>query len=337
MDIVSSFRTFTPTAAPYDKVFHQTANAAWNQETREWYQTYFSDQSPLTWGIFEPSAPIYTAHLIEKEQKLDYKFPVVLLYTNVMTAYDPNLVGNGLKNAYAEGRTVELTLQTTAATADGGNMVYDVLNGEYDAFLKAYAADIAAFGHPVLFRLGNEMNGDWCPYSSYNTSRDPGVYVEFYRYIHQIFREAGALTNTVWVWNPNEKSFPDFTWNSELNYYPGDEYVDVVGLTGYNTGNYYSGETWRSFSQIYDPIYNRMAARSQKPLMITEFASSSVGGNKAAWVQDMFQRLPSYPRIKMAIWWDGRDLAANGEIARPYFIDQPEEVIQIFRENLSGS
>lgn len=63
-----------------------------------------------------------------------------------------------------------------------------------------------------------------------------------------------APTKTpIWVWNPNEKSFPNFCWNYADNYYPGDEYVDIVGLTGYNTGDYYDGEIWRRFDEIYDP------------------------------------------------------------------------------------
>ena len=112
-------------------------------------------------------------------------------------------------NAYKQGKTLELTLQTSWTSSGEGNMVYDVLNGEYDEFIKNYAQTIKDFGHPVLFRLGNEMNGDWCPYSSYNTSKDTMIFKEFYIYVHKIFDEAG-VDNAIWIWNPNGKSFPDF-------------------------------------------------------------------------------------------------------------------------------
>jgi beta-mannanase len=104
-------------------------------------------------------------------------------------------------------------------------MGYDVLAGAYDAYLRNYAQTVAEFGEPVLFRLGNEMNGDWCVYSSYHTSKDTDVFKAFYRCVYRFFREAGA-GNVIWVWNPNGKPFPDFKWNNELCYYPGDEYVE---------------------------------------------------------------------------------------------------------------
>lgn len=63
-------------------------------------------------------------------------------------------------------------------------------------------------------------------------------------------------------------------------YYPGDEYVDIIGMTAYNTGTYYSGENWEEFDQLYAPIYAEYTRIYNQPLMITEFASSSVGGDK---------------------------------------------------------
>jgi hypothetical protein len=48
----------------------------------------------------------------------------------------------------------------------------------------------------------------------------------------------------------------------------------------------------------------------------------------------MFIQIPNYPRIKVAIWWDGRDLDSKGNIARSYFIDDNEEAVQVFRQYL---
>ena len=68
--------------------------------------------------------------------------------------------------------------------------------------------------------------------------------------------------------------------------------------------------------------------------MITEFACSNYGGDKAAWVRDMFLQIPNYSRIKVAIWWDGRDLDSKGNIARSYFIDDNPAAVAVFREFL---
>jgi hypothetical protein len=154
--------------------------------------------------------------------------------------------------------------------------------------------------------------------------------------VYGFFERAGAR-NVIWVWNPNGKSFPDFTWNDALMYYPGDDYVDVVGLTAYNTGNFYSGETWKSFAELYDNIYYSYLEKYDKPFMITEFASAVLGGDKNQWVSDMFTHIRYYDRIKVAVWWDGADYDANGGIARNYFIDDPSILVETFRRNLRGA
>ncbi len=334
--LISGFNTFAPTKSAYMRKTPELSPElrGWNQETLDFYHQYFSPDSPLTWGIFQPKAPDDFTQMNYLEKEMEYSFPILLNYTNFENKYKhPNLEYR-LQNAYKHNKILELTLQTSWTAAGEGNMVYDVLNGEYDEFLTNYAKTVSDFDHPVLFRLGNEMNGDWCPYSSYNTSKDTEIFKAFYRYVYQFFADAGA-DNVIWVWNPNGKSFPDFEWNDEVMYYPGDEYVDVIGLTAYNTGTYYPGESWTSFDQLYDPLYARSMALYGQAKMITEFASSSVGGDKKQWVRDMFEHIGSYPEIKIAIWWDGCDWDANGNVARPYFIDEPRELLQIFKEELN--
>lgn len=334
--LVNDFKTFAPTKSAYMRKTQEVTveSRGWNQETQDFYQQYFSPDSTLQWGIFEPKAPDDFTQLNYLETAMEYQFPILLNYTNFENKYKhPNLEYR-LQNAYKNNKTLELTLQTSWTNAGEGNMVYDVLNGDYDEFLKNYAATVSEFDHPVLFRLGNEMNGDWCPYASYNTSKDTEIFKEFYRYVHQIFTDAGA-DNVIWVWNPNGKSFPDFQWNDAVMYYPGDEYVDIVGLTAYNTGTYYSGENWTEFAELYDPIYSKYTALYNQPMMITEFASSSVGGDKNQWIKNMFAHIEDYPKIKVAIWWDGCDWDANGNVARPYFIDETPEIVKTFKKLLN--
>ena len=121
-------------------------------------------------------------------------------------------------------------------------------------------------------------------------------------------------------------------------YYPGDEYVDIVGLTAYNTGNYYSevGERWQTFSELYEQLYADYCGWFGQPLMITEFASASKGGDKAAWITDMFKEMKNYPRIKMAIWWDGCDYDVDGSVSRSYVLDESKAVLDAFSQGLKG-
>lgn len=334
MDIMKSFKILKPTgnvAALPSPLFKQNSpeSKQLNEETIAVLQQYFSNNSPLTWGIFEPSAPTSMTRLNQIEERVNHEFNFLIRYSDL----DEQVPLQEFENAYNEGKILELTLQTSHSKIDDSSIFYDILNGKYDEYLHQYAKSIKQFGHPVLFRLNNEMNGDWCVYSSYYFSKDTDLYKEVWKYIYRIF-ESEEIDNVLWVWNPNHDSMPGFTWNHSIVYYPGDEYVDIVGLTAYNTGTYYPGEKWTNFYSLYQSLYNEYAALSAKPLMITEFGSNSVGGDKVQWIHNMFSNIEQFPRIKVAIWWSGTDWDSKGNPARIYRMDETEGVLDAFRLNL---
>ena len=69
--------------------------------------------------------------------------------------------------------------------------------------------------------------------------------------------------------------------------------------------------------------------------MITEFASSSIGGDKAAWIDGMFKALPEYKNIKAAVWFSSADYDGDTP-ARPYWLDETEKTTLAFKVGLHG-
>lgn len=319
-----------------------------NQETRSFVDQHLLREGRQSFGIYYPSVETWDrtadfSGLEELEQKLEYRFPVVLSYST-NTVFEDGF-GELKQNFFAAAKEQKRVPELTFSTFEGGpdistqdEKTLDILNGKYDSVFEEYAEGFKRFGMPVLFRLNNEMNGDWVSYSSYHMGKDPELYVEAYRYIHDFFEDRG-VENLIYVFNPNEKSFPDFSYNSYLAYYPGDEYVDVVGLTAYNTGNYYEGEVWRSFDEAYRELYEDYSKRFEQPLIITEFSSASAGGDKAKWFSDMFESIKDCDRIKLAVFWNSTDwdMKDGKNIpAREYRIDKDEKVIEAVREGLKN-
>lgn len=282
------------------------------------------------WGIFEPSAPRYLTKVHALESELNASFPLILRYTSFADSFSQ--LEKDLAVAKNDQRIVELTLQTNESNRLVSS-IYAVLDGKYDEQLHELARVVRDQEDPVLFRLNNEMNGDWCNYSALHYGLETALYRDVWNLIYQIFQEEGA-SNARWVFNPNERSFPQYRWNHMLAYLPDPDQIDAVGLTGYNTGNYYSGEIWRSFSEIYQPIYREYTQVFNYPFLITEFASSSVGGNKEEWIYDMFDSLDQFPKLEGLIWWNYADYDRKGRIARPYYIDETPEVMRAFKEGL---
>lgn len=299
-----------------------------NAETRAFYDRCLKNSSKVEWGIYQYDY-MESDELYKIEKQINHKFKLLLLYTEFNEAYDSTRVRGFLDKAYSENRIVELTLQPKKSHQQG-NDLFRVLDGYYDEFLHNYAKDIADFKHPVLFRFANEMNGDWCEYSGYHMSLDTELYREMYRYIYNIFKAHNA-DNVIWVWNPNGKSFPDFKWNSEAMYYPGNDYVDVLGLTLYNTGNFYKGEEWNEFYDLYASLYEEAMKNYDMPFMITEFSCARQGGNKEEWTKKMLSEIEMFPNIKFAVWWNGADFNSDGKLARAYYINDSGEMYNIFK------
>ncbi len=282
------------------------------------------------WGIFEPQAPRSLSQVHALENQLDANFSLILRYANFTDSMKQ--LQADLENARSEERIVELTLQTNEGNQLNSSL-YAVLNGMYDDELRQLARIVREQGDPVLFRLNNEMNGDWCNYSALYYGLETNLYRDTWNWIYTLFQEEGA-DNARWIFNPNERSYPHYRWNHMLAYLPSPLQIDAVGLTGYNTGTYYPGETWRSFAEIFDPIYREYEEVFDYPFLITEFSSSSIGGDKVQWITDMFAHLPTYPRIEALIWWDHADYAFGGKIARPYFIDETPEFMRSFKAGM---
>lgn len=194
----------------------------------------------------------------------------------------------------------------------------EIIDGQWDKFIVRWAEGARACGHPVMIRFGHEMNGDWYPWCGVHNGGgetsvygDPGRpdgperYVDAYRHIHDLFEQVGA-DNVIWVWAPNEGDPLGKPWNELGNYYPGDDYVDWLGMDGYNWGTSRPWSRWRSFDEIFGDFYRRLAELApEKPIMIAEFASSEQGGDKAQWITDAFRRIKTaYPKIKAFVWFN---------------------------------
>jgi beta-mannanase len=173
--------------------------------------------------------------------------------------------------------------------------------GEHDAYVRQWARDAAAWGQPFFLRFAHEMNGTWYPWSPGVNGNTAAEFVAAWRRVHGLFAQEGAA-NAVWVWSPNVEAGPAHTPTPLAAVYPGDAYVDWVGLDGYNWGDQ---PGWRSFADVFGPSYEMLIRLTQKPLLIAETASGEVGGDKAAWIREAFQNaLPRrFPRIRGVVWF----------------------------------
>jgi hypothetical protein len=175
-----------------------------------------------------------------------------------------------------------------------------MIAGAQDHLITRWAREIAAWGKPILLRFAPEMNGNWNPWSEGVNGNLAGQYVQAWRHVHTLFVRAGA-SNVLWVWNP----MVNFTGSTPLaELYPGDAYVDVVGLDGYNWGTSQSWSTWQTPAQVFAATVTAVKRLTARPILLCEVASSEKGGNKAAWVSQFFSYLAATPAIHGFVWFE---------------------------------
>jgi len=260
----------------------------------------------LHFGLYSPPAPESGIGDIDAlASTLERPVDVVLSYqqwSGSERQFNPSWVANVVRS----GRIPLLTWEPWAPgpANQSDYRLRLIARGAFDSYIGNWARALKSFGKVVYLRPMHEMNGNWYPWGGTVNQNSPRLFVAAWRRMWTIFAGAGA-GNVRWVWSPLAEDVPRTAANRFERYYPGARYVDVLALDGYNWGStfpQYGG--WRSFAQIFANGYGRIAALGPQPIWIAETASAPEGGDKAAWVHDMFTWVGSRPRIHALVWFN---------------------------------
>jgi beta-mannanase len=148
----------------------------------------------------------------------------------------------------------------------------------------------------VFVRFGHEMNDPYrYPWGPQNNTREE--YIAAWQHVVERMRGDGA-TNIIWIWAPHVAYAQ---W--EL-YYPGDSVVDWVATGALNFGPIAQWSKWWSFAEIFGKHYPALAAFG-KPVMVAEFGSLAVGGDRPAWYAQALTKLPSRePAVRAILFFN---------------------------------
>jgi mannan endo-1,4-beta-mannosidase len=181
--------------------------------------------------------------------------------------------------------------------------------GKYDAYIKATADRIKSLNCPLAMRFDQEFNGYWYPWGA-STEGMPGsmaqrsaAYVRMWRHVWRIFQTEHA-TNVIWMWSPNIQSLKHPSEPALSANYPGDKFVDWVGLDGY----YYDAKAGtsndQSFSDVFKPTITQLkTAAPHKPWMVAE-TGVAAGTNKPAEITNLLHQVAKRKRFNGFVYFD---------------------------------
>lgn len=175
----------------------------------------------------------------------------------------------------------------------------DIFDGKWDAYIDRWLGELKASGTEVWVRFAHEMNTTRYHWGVADAARfgpdAPFLYRRMFRHVVGRARTLGAH-NIKWVFCPNSESVPNprwtqgASWNRASRYYPGDEYVDILGMDGYNWGDTIRTadwkSSWQSFEQIFAPLRSELLDTAKdRPLFVFETACANTGGDKNLWIR----------------------------------------------------
>jgi hypothetical protein len=149
---------------------------------------------------------------------------------------------------------------------------HKIIAGDFDPYIRATADLMKTLQCPIAVRFDQEPNGYWYPWGE-TTDGMPGAtpairaarYVKMWRHVVTIFRNQGA-TNVIWVWSPNFQSLAHAGYPDLSASYPGNGYVDWVGIDGY-----YYNNPQQTFKGLFGPTIQQLKPFAHtKPWLIAE-------------------------------------------------------------------
>jgi hypothetical protein len=233
---------------------------------------------------------------------------------------------NDVRTIQRAGRVPFIRMMARSGFGTGPDPTFrlqSILGGDWDPQLSRWCDRARDAAIPMLVEFGTEVNGDWFPwngrwngagrtngYGNPDLADGPERFRDAYRHIVDICRNRGA-TNLTWFFHVDVGAEPKRPWNTRFaNYYPGDAYVDWIGISDY--GPLKPGEPWASFRRRLDRVYDRIAGLSAaKPIAVLEYGAAEQWGRpraKARWIRRAMRAVASHrwPRIRALSYWHER-------------------------------
>jgi hypothetical protein len=198
----------------------------------------------------------------------------------------------------------------------------DIIDGEYDSYIRSVAQEVREYGGPLMLALFGEV--DAAALFGYGAAGE--AYVEMvddrsghfgdptvadgperaaavYQRVVELFREEGA-DNVGWYIYTGSDFMTETGEVGPAAYYPGDDYVDWVGQSVYVTSA-------DDVAGSLDAGYAAWGTVTEKPFLIPELGlEGDGGGDRAGTIADMLAALDDYGRLDAVTWTDFDGAAA---------------------------
>ncbi|MBP9181806.1 MAG: beta-mannosidase [Fuscovulum sp.] len=253
--------------------------------------TLAAPPGPLPFGVYDPDGQFIN----DAEVTIEHVF---------LPWEDVNLASLLEADVYAleRKRALLITIEPWTWTRDERNTADFLWNGiqqgYYDANMRAVCAVIGTLQSPVSVRWGHEMETDdgqfiWSAWK-------PENYIVAFRRMTEICRAEAPKINV--IWSP-------IGLENASDYYPGDDYVDLVGLSifGY--------EAWekailggpQDYAEVLTQRYDEVK-QYNKPVVVAEVGYTGSQAYVDGWEAKVREARPDLPLLVGAVYFNQKEV-----------------------------
>jgi hypothetical protein len=294
-------------------------------------------------GLYTTQSPFNFAEVNAVEAAVERRADIVGYFQSWADEFRPDAV----RETWSRGAVPLITWESRSVggpATGGDDPAYSlpvILSGRYDDYLRRWARGVRDLGLPLIMRFDHEMNAPWYPWAEVAVSAGTNVngnrrgdFARTWRHVHDIFTQEGANDLVVWLWSPNRVNrIPQQP--PPVEFYPGDDYVDWIGMSGYHR----SYDPAPTFDDTFGPTLRLLRAAAAKPILLAEIGATEIGGDKAAWERDLFRGLAGNPDIVGFAWFNLTVTSSVGGelVTNDWRIDSSRASIEAMRDGLALS
>lgn len=219
-----------------------------------------------------------------------------------------------------------------------------IARGDFDQKLSNYLRSVAGMKGkdgqpiPVMISFAPEVNGSWYRYNGAhygagetdrwgdkNYPDGPEIFRDAYRRIIEISRRSDVnAKNVTWAIHFDSQAKPAVAWNAMKNYYPGDFYIDWIGLSVFGAQELPDVEWYDSFEDV---IFGDSATQANRWTEFLNVSNRAAKGlfefgviedpaqacRKADWIRKALRAIPQrFKEFKLVNYWHESAWDAQG-------------------------
>lgn len=182
---------------------------------------------------------------------------------------------------------------------------------------------------PILFRPYHEHTGRWFWWGAGSSSAKD--YIELWHFTADYLRTERGVNNMIYVYSP------DYVLSEEhyMECYPGDDYVDVLGIDAYHKEAAFGELLPKQLS-----IMTKIANDRQKPAVISETGYEGVS-DPSWWTNVLLPAMKEYKVAYVLLWRNAHDRPGHyfapypGQVSEQDFIKFEQDEKTLFESDIN--